>query len=224
MKPTLYLDFDGTIVDPSERLYRLYSDALRQLGWPPLSKRRYWALTRRRQPERAIVERTAPVGAAAKYLASRSDRLESPELLRHDAVLPGVAAALAELTPAYRLVLVSFRRHEAALRDQVAALGLAPRFAAVVACHQSDLPGWRAKAAAIQADPGFDPVRAAVAGDTEDDISAGQALGVPTVAVLSGLRTPAFLTALQPTVVLPSLARLPAWLAGSGPSPGWFSH
>jgi phosphoglycolate phosphatase-like HAD superfamily hydrolase len=209
---TIYLDFDGTIVDPSRRLYRLYSDEVRRLGHQPLAKEHYWTLKRQRLSERAILERTASAASIGEYLARRLDRIESPALLRHDTLLPEVEPALRRLARAYRLVLVSFRRVGANLHDQVAALGIAHHFGAVVPCYQPDIPGWRAKAMSIEADPLFDARRALMVGDTEDDVEAGHHLRLPTVAVLSGLRDHALLAALGPTVILESLAHLPSWL------------
>jgi phosphoglycolate phosphatase-like HAD superfamily hydrolase len=209
---TIYLDFDGTIVDPSQRLYQLYSEEVRRLGGRPLTKTHYWALKRRRQPEPAIIHRTVPSTDLADYLARREERIEHPDLLRCDTVLPRVRAALQQLAVSYRLVLVSRRRQEAALHDQVRWLGLAGYFAHVTACYQLGVPGWQSKVFAIRADARGDANPAMVVGDTEDDIEAGSALSLATVAVLTGLRTRAFLTALAPHAVLPALTHLPVWL------------
>jgi len=149
----------------------------------------------------------------AQYLAVRLERIESPELLRWDALLPEAVTALRLLASRHRLVLVSLRRRHSDLQAQIAALGIAPCLAAVAACYRPCLPGWQSKAAAMSSDPGFRVDRAIAVGDTEDDILAARYLGIRSVAVLSGMRSRACLSALRPTTILDSLAEVPSWLA-----------
>lgn len=59
------------------------------------------------------------------------------------------------------------------------------------------------------------PSRMAMVGDSRHDLAAGRAAGMVTVAVLTGPATAADLADLA-DVVLPSIADLPAWLAGRG--------
>ena len=57
-----------------------------------------------------------------------------------------------------------------------------------------------------------------VVGDTEEEITAARTLNLPVVAVLTGLRDRPFLEALQPDLIVPSVAELPGLLGSLLPA------
>ncbi len=199
----IFVDFDGTLVDVSLRYYRVHEASLSQVK-PRISAQQYWNFKREQVSEREIVAQWYPDIDEEEYRRRRSVLLEDREFLRFDSLLPHALHALQALRQAnHDLVLVSLRRREDYLLDEVESLGIRPLFGAVLTATSPFEP-WNTKAGLIGplAKPG-----AWVVGDTEADIKAGQLLGLRTCAVESGIRTPAYLTSLTPTLVVKDIGQ-----------------
>ena len=211
---TVFFDFDGTLVDVRERHYRTYRSALAPLGGRPLDPAAYWRLKRRGVPVAEVLAASAVAPERREaFLARFLAEIESPECLALDRLLPGAAAALAGLAGrGHRLVLLSLRQDPAAFAGQVARLGIAGRFARVDAGRTS-ADDRVAKRRLIEAAGSGGP--AAVGGDTEADMGAARALGLPAVGVTTGLRNRRVLLAAGATVVVDRTARVPAAVDGA---------
>jgi phosphoglycolate phosphatase len=212
---TVFLDFDGTLVDVRERHYRTYRSALAALGGRPLDPAAYWRLKRRGAGQAEVLAASGVAfGDRAAFAARFLAEIEDPARLALDRPFPGAEAALAALAGrGHRLVLCSLRRSEAAFADQVERLGIGRWFARVEAGRSSRDPAVakrRLIEAAGPAGPG------AVVGDTEADMGAAGALGLVPVGVSCGLRTRSFLLAAGAATVVDRIGRVPAALDAAG--------
>jgi phosphoglycolate phosphatase len=179
------------------------------MGGRPLEDARYWRLKRRGAALAEVLERSGlPAGRREEFLARFVAEVEAPAALALDRLLPGVPETLAGLAGrGDRLVLLSLRHAAAPFLAQVDALGLAGMFAQVQAGRGPADPGL-AKARLIER-VGFAGA-AVVVGDTEADVGAGLALGLPAVAVSTGLRTAGYLRRAGAAAVADRIALVPA--------------
>lgn len=204
----LFLDLDGVLLDVRERHYRVHCDVLAATGGVRGSPETYWRLRRAHLP---LVELLAATAASppdeASYRREFLARIEAAEYLFHDRLVPGASERLAALASAHPLALVTLRRHRDRLLAQLEAVGMRGVFAAVHSASGAGSGDWDIKRGLIAASPLFrsDGV---VVGDTEADVRAGKALGLRTVAVLTGLRSRELLAAEAPDALLDTIAQL----------------
>ena len=116
----LFFDLDVTLLDFSERLYRLYYDGVAPRGYAVLSKVEYMELKRDGVSEPEILAKTGAAALEADYLPWRHGLLESREYFRYDTLLPGVTRTLDLLSTAHDLAVVTLRSNRDLLREQLA--------------------------------------------------------------------------------------------------------
>lgn len=212
---TIFLDLDGTLLDISERYFRLHGEAAARFGGRPLPRETYWRLKRDRVPETDILARTGlRPRAVAAAAAARGRRVESSRYLRLDQPWPWTVASLAALARLAPLVLVTLRHNRDRLCRQLDALGLARFLSRVVAGPGDGTPA--AKAALLRAERIAAPPGSVFVGDTEVDIESGRALGLSTVALRCGLRSSPLLEACKPDHLLDDLPQVVERLAALG--------
>jgi phosphoglycolate phosphatase len=219
---TVFCDFDGPIVDVSNRYYQTYQLALEnvqsiykakggRLRIQPLTKAQFWQMKQERTPDTEIAMRSGLRGRQIDVFLKRVNQIvNQPNLLHQDQLQPGVKEALSLLqSQGARLVLVTLRCQKQATQilqdNQLDHLfadiwgAQAPDMAyANHAQHKTDL-----LKQAIAASPNF--TAACMIGDTEADILAGQAMGIPAIALTCGIRSHAYLQRFEPTVIHPDL-------------------
>ena len=115
----IFIDFDGTIVDVSDRYYLLYKDLMTKFGYNVLKKNEYLKLKRDKTPEEQILLKTARNSIFIdEVLRERLLRLE-PESLINDKIVPNVKGTLARLSRSFSLVLLSFRKDRQILLEEL---------------------------------------------------------------------------------------------------------
>lgn len=190
-RPTLVLDLDGTLVDTAQDLTATLNAVLSSENRAPVTHDK--AITMIGHGARAML---------ASAIESQNDEPEPEYLDRlferfvihygehiadHSVPFPGVAAALDRFADADWRLAVCTNKFEALSRSLLEQLGLADRFAAIAgqdtfAVRKPD-PG-HLTATIEQA--GGDPRLAIMVGDSEVDVQAARAAGVPSVAVSFG--------------------------------------
>ncbi len=223
---TLFCDFDGPIIDVSNRYYSTYQLALNQtqqifqaqgiiLPIQQLTKGQFWQLKQERTPDSDIALRSGlyQAGQIEVFLRQVNQLVNQPTLLQQDHLQAGVHWALAMLhSQGIQLVLVTLRcQHQAwqVLRDH----GLSRYFTRVWGTQDETLAyanqvelKTQLLREAVAAQERIQPIDAAwMVGDTEADILAGQALGMPTIALTCGIRSHRYLKKFQPTQIKPDL-------------------
>lgn len=224
---TVFCDFDGPIIDVSERYYSTYQLGLADtqavyqaqgltLPLQLLSKEQFWQMKQDRVPDVEIAMRSGLVQQEQidVFLQRVGQIVNQPTLLQKDQLQPGVRWALTLLhTKGIRLVLVTLRCQNQATQilQEYGLLGL---FSGIYGT-EDDQAAYQnyadcktqllAKAVAEHGLSGNLAHTAWMIGDTEADILAGQALEIPTIAVTCGIRSRRYVERLQPTCILSDL-------------------
>lgn len=206
---TLYLDLDGTLIDVSERYYRIYKETVLSIEGDPLEKSEYWRLRRQGVTESELLNQLRPFKESSDLLALRAEKLEAAEYLKYDQLVPGASETLNFLKARAQLVLVTLRKAVTELRQQLQTLGLSSFFAQVLYPNQLVDDYAVSKATLISENPWFKIEGSLIVGDSEADILAGRLLGIKSIAVLSGIREREILVRYEPDYIIDSLAALP---------------
>ncbi|HIK45599.1 MAG TPA: HAD family hydrolase, partial [Leptolyngbyaceae cyanobacterium M65_K2018_010] len=201
---TIFCDFDGPIVDVSERYYATYRQGLELLQAKdpdaesgeksrPLSKAQFWTFKQNRIPDRQIAHWSGlEAGQIDDFLDLVGHLVNHPSLLDHDRLQPQAYAGLDMLHQCgVRVVLVTLRppaqvRQFLAQHDLDWAISDLYGMPTAQAAYQNQANHKIERlrtAIAAQREQGYSLSQAWMIGDTEADIMAGQALGLDTVAV-----------------------------------------
>jgi phosphoglycolate phosphatase len=216
----VFCDFDGPIVDVSNRYYKTYQLALADtqaayqaqdisLHIHRLEKQQFWNMKQERVPDVEIAMRSGLQGTQIDFFLGRVvEIVNQPALLTKDKLQPGVRWALATLhSQGARLVLVTLRC-EAQATQILRNYGLTRLFSGIYGTcdrdaayrNQAELKAQLlAQAIAEQSLLVKRPISAWMVGDTEADILAGQALSIPTLALTCGIRSHGYLKQFHPT-------------------------
>ena len=201
MTKRLFTDFDGPIMDVSERYFQVYGFCLAQIKLAgqtvtPLSKSEFWALKRAQVPEKDIAIKSGliEIGQAAKFAQLRWSTVHTDPYFKYDGLIDGAIAALEKAQNAGIDLAVMTMRRVRELEPVLLQYDLARFFPAdrrfclsndyVKTGDTKDKPKLMERAIATlpHADLQW------IAGDTEADIEAGKQFGVTTIGILSGIR------------------------------------
>lgn len=216
----LIVDFDGPIVDISERYYHVYQLCLAETKRPDrqvrlLSKAEFWQLKRSRIPEVQIgLISGLDEEQAVAFAKKRSQIAHSLSFLAYDQLIPGALTALERVQQAkvkVDLVVLTLRR-ERELKEAFDRLGLA-RFFPPERCYcitndylktgdTHDKPLLMAKALA-ELPPASESW---MVGDKEADIVAAKRHRLKAIAVLSGIRDRVQLESYEPDLIVNNLS------------------
>ena len=196
----VFFDLDGTLLDVSERNYRVYSEVTKQFGGTPMDKTTYWDLKRKKTkwPELLPLSKL-DAAIEREFLEVFITKIEDPKYLELDVLLPNAVRVLEEVSSKAACRLVSLRRNEANLHKELERLKLNDYFVEILSGH-SESDGYDKKIELIKSRLGNS--RGVIIGDTEADIVTGKNLGLTTVAMLSGIRDEKFLEVLEPDYML----------------------
>lgn len=209
----IFLDLDGPVLDVSARYHRVHRNVVQRHGGWPFPRAVYWEAKRNLVPETEILIRCGLSPEAAREAdAQRRLEIERPDHLELDEPWPWMADVLDELWDLGRLGLVTLRQHRDRLDRQLDALGLHLFFREVVAGPGDGTP--EAKAALLRRSGISWGPGSVLVGDTEVDVASGRALGLRTVALGCGIRTPALLAPWSPDALFEDLRQVPSWLEG----------
>ncbi len=189
--PTLVFDLDGTLVDTAPDLVRALNAVLASEGMAPVALEA--ALTMVGRGGRVLIQ--SAFAAEGRHVEGAELERLFGALVDHYAAhvadesrpFDGVEAALDRFAAAGWLLAVCTNKPDPLARPLLEALGLAPRFAAIVG--QGAFP-W------LKPDPrtltetirlaGGVRTRAVMVGDSETDVQTARAAGIPVVAVTFG--------------------------------------
>ncbi|MBE9117060.1 HAD family hydrolase [Lusitaniella coriacea LEGE 07157] len=213
----IFTDFDGPIMDVSERYYRVYQFCLEQIKRPDqpisvLSKEEFWKLKRSRVPERQIgILSGLDEAQAPEFSQLRRDTVHTLPYLVHDKPVPGAIATLEKLHRAnVDLAIMTMRRTrelEIPFKDHNL-----QRFFKTDRCYC--LPNDYIKTGDVKDKPllmeralkELSPATENWAiGDTEADIVAAKTNNVHAIGVLSGIRDRAQLEQYNPDFIVANL-------------------
>lgn len=209
-KLNLYIDLDGTILDISEKYYRIYSDTIISLGYDLLSKEKYWQLKKEKRQEEDIAKMSGINETAIfKYYNKEwQSKIESLKYLEYDKLIPNAVKTLKNLKKFNRIVLVTLRKSQINLYKELERLNIVSLFDGILIGKGAG-EQWEIKAKLVESDNTFEKKKSVIIGDTEVDIRAGKKLGIKTIAVLSGIRRKSMLLVERPDYIINNINKLP---------------
>ncbi|HHP7230240.1 MAG TPA: HAD family hydrolase [Xenococcaceae cyanobacterium] len=213
----LITDFDGPIMDVSQRYYYVYQYCLEQIQYPnqnihQLSKTEFWQLKRSRVPERKIGLLSGLDATQAEDFAQlRKKTVHNLPYLVYDRPIPSAIAVLEKVQMlGIDLVVMTMRKQQelhAAFEQYDLARFFPPN-------HRYCLPDHYQKTADIKDKPllmarALKELPTAtdvwMIGDTEADIVAAKTHNIKVVGVLSGIRDRQQLERYQPDFITDNL-------------------
>lgn len=221
-KQIVFCDFDGPIVDVSERYYQTYLKGLLAVAQlqshtgesptlRPVPKSQFWQMKQNRVADAEIAACSGlPDDLFQPFIRQVERIVNHPSLLEWDCIQPTAQAALEYFRQSnMRLVLVTLR-HPRQVETFLQAQGISHLVSEVYGTtdlnaayanrveHKCDL---LAAAIAQQTAQGHLTHNSWMIGDTEADILAGQAMGLSTAALACGVRSETYLQQLAPSKV-----------------------
>ena len=223
---TLFCDFDGPIADVSDRYYTTYTSALAStqaacaangiaLTIHALTKAQFWDMKQNRVPDTTIADCSGlSESETQNFLGRVGELVNQPRLLHQDCLQPGAEEALIALKQrGIRVVIVTLRQ-ASQVHNFLHEYGLTSTVQQIYGAHNTDcaypnrvehkVVQLRA-AIAEQHHLGLSTESSWMIGDTEADICAGQATGLPTIALTCGIRSATYLQGFNPTFLHHSL-------------------
>ena len=193
---TIAFDLDGTLIDISDRDYRIYADILTELGYKSINKEQYWPLRREKTDIHSILALSACTADkdVAYFLDSRAKRMEESSYLSLDTLFDDVLPAFSKLKQNYNLVILTRRLNKANTDQQYHCLGLEKYTELMIVSGD--------KKERMQAIPDL----VAFVGDTENDILPANGIGVRSIAVTTGIRSEEKLRIYNPSVIINSIS------------------
>lgn len=202
----ILVDLDGPLLNGKERHYYCYQSILRRHGYEPIGIDEYWRLKRAGANRRVLLNRSGADGIYSLYMREWLELIESPAALSLDLIQDGATECLVNWrVSGMRIALVTMRRHENAVIEQLNRLGLISLLDEVIVCGRGDKKSDAvARADSIEATWG----ETLWIGDTEVDYEAALALGCEIVLVENGLRSRSYLRNLAGARLVPSISAI----------------
>lgn len=201
MTKRLFTDFDGPIVDVSERYFQVYQICLEQIKLPqqvvtPLKKAEFWSMKRAQVPEKDIALKSGltETGQSDRFAKLRRHTVHTEPFFQYDRLMEGAIAALETAQQAGVELAVMTMRRVRELEPVLEKYDLDRFFPTdrrfclsndyVKTGDTRDKPMLMQQAIAT-----LPPVKQQwMVGDTEADIIAGKKHQVRTIGVLCGIR------------------------------------
>lgn len=191
--PVLWLDLDGTLLNPWPRQWAAYTRTCRDLGLAPILRSRFKALKRRGPLAAKALLGALDDASKARFKQVQLAWIEHPDLLALDRPFPGTAAFLAWAGKRYELKLATARTSATKTEAQLRRLKLRDCFRSVMVTNgQAGRPRSKAELALRQRGP------CVWIGDTEAEAEAAKQARSPFLACVRGMRDQAFLRRLKP--------------------------
>ena len=205
-KLKIFFDLDGTLLDVSARNYTVYSELVNEFEGTPLNKDSYWKLKRKKAKWPELLPKSGLSPDIEKAFLERFIvRIEAPQYLKSDVLFSESRRVLEDLSSRFDCCLVSLRRNEMNLLEELKRLNIYNYFDKVLSGH-SESDGYDKKIDLIRNEIGSH--KAVIIGDTEADIVTGRTLAMTTVALTSGIRDEQFLAALSPDYMIDRIGEL----------------
>jgi phosphoglycolate phosphatase-like HAD superfamily hydrolase len=220
----LITDFDGPIMDVSERYYRVYQLCLEKTRYPEqtiieLSKAEFWQLKRSHIPEIEIALKSGlDVEQAQLFSQLRKQTVHTLPYFQHDVLVPTALETLTKVQAAGIDLAVMTMRRVRELDYALNQYNLGQFFPEnrryclsndyVKTRDVEDKPMLMARALA-ELPPAADTW---MVGDTEADITAAKKHDIKIIAVESGIRDRTQLESYQPDMIVPDLKTAVAFI------------
>ncbi len=208
----IFCDLDGTLLNVTKRHYQVYSETVVKYSGTPIAQEVYWNLKRKKIKWPELLEKSGiDGGLESNFLTIFIDKIEDPNYLDLDTLFPGAINFLELVSNNHEVYLVSLRRKEGNLLNELERLGIKKYFKQILTGH-SETDGYDKKIELIKNVLNDD--KGLIIGDTEADIITGKELNMKTVAVCSGIRDKEFLGALSPDYTVDGIEQIKETILG----------
>lgn len=221
----VFCDFDGPVVDVSDRYYHTYKLCLSRIkgaaNSKKLSKKQFWQMKCDRVSDVEIAQRSGLTKEQTEpFLAEVRKIVNHPILLQQDKIQPGVKRALSMLrSQRAKLVLVTLRC-QSQVEGILKAQGLESLFSGIYGRKDTE------SAYQNNAEHKTELLKEAIGdhsgsssdcmvGDTEADIIAAKQTGIKSIALTCGIRSHRYLSKYQPDRLHENLLSTAHHLVGS---------
>lgn len=197
----VFFDLDGTLVDASDRLFRLFQFLVPASSF---TKDDYWKLKRNKISHRQILKELFNFknDQIDSFENTWLSMIELPDWIAYDKPFDQVTTYLKEVQKTHKVYVVTARQFEKTAKAQIHSYGWADIFSDIlVTGHHVE------KADLIVKNVGITNVDWFV-GDTGKDIETGKQLGLRTAAVTCGFLNKERLIEYSPDVVVRSVVDL----------------
>lgn len=195
---TIFLDLDGTLLDTSERHYKLYRDLLNLDGLVGIEKEKYWHMKRQGKKTYEILSKDSPEHTIS-FEEEWLHKIEKKSYLKYDILFPGVKETLNLLAENFYLVLVTLRNDKENLNWELSHLTLSDYFNGIISGK-----GPKKKLIENYLIQKCIREKCLIVGDTEEDILTGLKLNIPTISATYGIRSKKFLEQFNPNFYINS--------------------
>ena len=215
----IYLDLDGTLIDVSERQYRVHTELLKNIFGREsvFSKPEYWELKRKGTNDLELLKMEGNEYDFERYHQKKILIIEDENYLKYDECFPNTAHVLGKLSSNnYRLVLVSLRQNRELSYGQIEKFGLSKFMDKIIFNRPNISPLWKVKADEIKSDLSLTKNisgESIIVGDTEGEYYVGRELGIKVILVGSGSRNKEVLKKTGNQYILDGIQELPGLIS-----------
>lgn len=203
-RPMIFFDFDGTIIDMTERWWQLHLDVAKVFKLPQYEQRADYIFQKRNGvPEISIMQKIAGnIETIKDYEQERVRRIELPEYLLYDKLFFDSIATLRTLgRQGHALVIITKRRSQEAFNQQLNQLGLQTYFQNVLVAE-----GISKQILLAQNYTADELKQSMFVSDNMEDIEIAWKFGMLDIAAGYGCRTSEFLASSGAKNIISSLA------------------
>ena len=198
MSKKYIFDLDGTLVDASERLYKLFQFLVPE---SKLTKKEYWDFKRDKVGHQMILERLFPNHSFDEFNKRWLGLIEAPEYLAMDSLYPDTIETLERLGQNCELVLLTARQSKENLFAELERLEIKKYFSKILVTEA------KTDKAALLGGLDFCGEDFFVS-DMGKDIAVGNAAGLRTIAVTHGFMSGERLAEYKPARLVGELGEL----------------
>ncbi len=125
----IVFDLDGTLIDSSERMYRLFQTIVPE---SQLTKETYWALKRDKVSHKQLIERLFPQYDFDSFNSLWLNEIEKNKYLRMDKIFPDTRSVLDKLSKNNQIILLTARQSKEGLIEELDRLELKQYFSVLL--------------------------------------------------------------------------------------------
>lgn len=207
-KLNLYFDLDGTLIDISNKRYKIYRDICTALKVPSkLPANKFWERTRNKS-NIIDIEGFKGKECLKRYKEMFYTMIEEEKYLSLDRCFPETLNVLKELKKKHRIILTTLRRSRFRLLKQLQSLEIMEFIDKIIIPNSNQV----SRREMIAADDDFDLVNSVIIGDTEAELMAARKLKCDCILVTSGMRSREFLSKYKPAYLLNGIRDVPSVL------------